>query len=84
MGVGVVIYLSGARCRLFAYGPTDATAFQNHIISCLLNPNWFYLSGTQVVLEKRPLNGCSSNSSSSSTTYWISAVIVTLQPVASV
>jgi len=32
-----------------------------------LNPDWFYLSGnqlTQVVLEKRPLNGCSSSSSS--------------------
>jgi len=32
-------YLSGARCRLFAYGPadaTDATASQNPIISCLI------------------------------------------------
>jgi len=27
-------YLSGARCRLFAYGPADATASQNPIISC--------------------------------------------------
>jgi len=27
-------YLSGARCRLFAYGPTDATASQNPVISC--------------------------------------------------
>jgi len=25
-------YLSGARCRLFAYGPADATASQNLII----------------------------------------------------
>jgi len=40
-------YLSGARCRLFAYGPADATASPNPIISCLvLNPDWFYLSGT--------------------------------------
>ena len=28
-------YLSAARCRLFAYGPADATASQNSIISCL-------------------------------------------------
>ena len=28
--------LSGARCRLFAYGPADATASQNPIISCLI------------------------------------------------
>ena len=39
-------YLSGARCRLFAYGPADATASQNPIISSHLNPDWFYLSGT--------------------------------------
>jgi len=61
-------YLSGARCRLFAYGPADATTSQktNHILPHL-NPDWFYLSAdrlTQAVLEKRPLNGCSSNSSS--------------------
>jgi len=31
-------YLSEARCRLFAYGPADATAMpsQNPIISCLI------------------------------------------------
>jgi len=29
-------YLSGAKCRLFAYGPADATASQNPIISCLI------------------------------------------------
>ena len=29
-------YLSGVRCRLFAYGPADATASQNPIISCLI------------------------------------------------
>ena len=29
-------YLSGARSRLFAYGPADATASQNPIISCLI------------------------------------------------
>ena len=64
-------YLSRARCRLFAYGPAGATASQNPIISCrlasfksiLVLPFWYWL--TQVVLEKRPLNGCSSSSSSS-------------------
>jgi len=29
-------YLSGEMCRLFAYGPADATASQNPIISCLI------------------------------------------------
>ena len=56
-------YLSGARCRLFAYGPADAIASQNPVISCLSclkrlvlhEPFWYRL--TQVVLEKRPLNG---------------------------
>jgi len=33
-------YLSGARCRLFAYGPVDATAIPNPIISCLSWPSW--------------------------------------------
>ena len=29
-------YLSGVRCRLFAYSPADAAASQNPIISCLI------------------------------------------------
>jgi len=39
-----------------------------------LNQDWIYLSDslTQVVLEKRPLNGCSSNSSSNVMTNVIS------------
>ena len=62
-------YLSGARCRLFAYGPADANASQNlspvaSFKSRLVLPFWYRL--IQVVLEKRPLNGCSSSSSSSS------------------
>jgi len=32
--------VSGARCRLFAYGPADATAIPKP------HPDWFYLSGT--------------------------------------
>jgi len=54
--------LSG--CWLFAYGPADATASQNPIISCVIKIRtgftlWYQL--TQVVLEKRPFNGCSSS-----------------------
>ena len=40
-------YLSAATCRLFAYGPADATASQNpHHLLPHLNPDWFYISGT--------------------------------------
>ena len=40
-------YLSGARCRLFAYGPADATAMPKpHHVLPHLNPDWCYLSGT--------------------------------------
>jgi len=58
-------YLSGARCRLFAYGPADATAIpkpHNLLppLSRLVSPFWYWL--TQVVLENRPLNGCNSSS----------------------
>ena len=51
-------YLSGASCRLFAYGPADATAVSCLFTSRLVLCFWYRL--TQVVLEKRPLNGCSS------------------------
>ena len=53
--------LSGATRRLFAYGPADATAIPNPIVSFKSSPVlpfWYQL--TQVVLEKRPLNWCSS------------------------
>ena len=61
-------YLSGARCRLFAYGPANANASKApssvaSFKSTLVLPFWNWLS--QVVLENRPLNGCSSSSSSS-------------------
>jgi len=40
-------YLSEVRCRLFAYGPADATAIPKpHQLLPHLNPDWFYLSGT--------------------------------------
>jgi len=39
-------YLSVARCRLFAYGPADATAIPKpHHLLAHLNTDWFYLSG---------------------------------------
>jgi len=44
----------------FAYGPADVTATPPSLIS--LNPAWFlpfWCRLTQVVLKKRPLNGCS-------------------------
>jgi len=59
-------YLSGASCRLFAYGPGDATASQNAIISGLIYIQThftFLLLAYPGFLEKRPLNGCSSISS---------------------
>ena len=58
-------YLSGARCRLFTYGPADATAIPKscHLLPHL-NPDWFYLSGTGLPRLSRkkvsPSNGCSS------------------------
>ena len=58
-------YLSGARCRLFAYGPADALHSKTpsslaSFKSRLVLPFWHWL--TQIVQEKRPLNGCSSSS----------------------
>ena len=56
-------YLSGGRCRLFAYRPADATTSQNPNLLPHLNPDWLHLwyRLTQLVLEKRPINRlCSS------------------------
>jgi len=51
-------YLPGARCRLFAHGPADATAIpKTHNLLPHLNPDWFYLYGTG--LPRRLLKGCS-------------------------
>jgi len=37
-----VVFLSGARCKLFAYGPADATAVPKpHHLLPHLNPDWF-------------------------------------------
>ena len=59
--------LSGAKCRLFAYGPVDATASRNPIISCLI---WIQTGFTFLVPAylgcpgKKPINSCSRSSSS--------------------
>ena len=71
-------YRSVARCRLFAYGPADATAIPKRRLllprlkSRLVLLLWCRL--TKAVLEKMPLNGCSNStfSRSSSTAYkWL-------------
>jgi len=57
-------YLSGAKCKWFAYGPSDATATPSSLASVksrIVLPFWYRLM--QVVLEKRPLNGCGTGSS---------------------
>jgi len=60
----MLVWLSGARCRLFAYGPADATASPNRHLLPHLNPHWFYPSGTGLfwLSWKRGHNGCSSTS----------------------
>ena len=52
-------YLSGERCRLFAYSPVDATVSKTSSLASFKS-RLVYLSVTgytQTVLEKRPLNG---------------------------
>ena len=64
-------YLSGSRCKWFAYGPdaNDLHMVQlmplHLIISCssiIQNSLPFWCRLTQLVLEKRPLNRCGSSS----------------------
>ena len=50
-------YLSGARCKWFACDPANATATPSSLASSRLVWHlWCQL--TEVVAEKRPLNGC--------------------------
>jgi len=55
LGTGMVISLEQGANKWFAYGPADATVSISIIQHGL--PCWYRLM--QVVLEKRPLNGCS-------------------------
>jgi len=64
--VNAVGYLSGARCKWFAYGPADATATPSSLAAVKFR--MVYLSGAdlpRLSWKKRLLNGCSSSSSSS-------------------
>ena len=66
-------YLCGVRCRLFAYGPADATALQSPsslalFVSRLVFLFWYRLA--HVVLESRPLNWCCSTKMF----YWTASV----------
>jgi len=63
----VCSYLSGARCRLFAYGPAEATAIPKpHDLLADLNPGWFFLlvpaypgcPGKEVVIVYASSNLC--------------------------
>jgi len=53
--------MSGVRCRLFAYGPVSQTPSSlASLKSRLVLPFWYRL--TEIVVQKRPLNGCNSSS----------------------
>jgi len=57
-------YLSGGRCKWFAYGPADATATPSSLAP--VKSRMVYLSGAglpRLFWEKGPLNGYSSSSS---------------------
>ena len=59
-------YLSGVRCKWFAYGPADATANPSSLAlvkSRFRNGLPFWCRLTHVVLEKRPLSRCSCSTS---------------------
>jgi len=64
-------YLSGTRCKLFAFGPSSLAPFKSRMVwlcRCRL---------THVVLEKRPLTGRSSSCSRGA--YWPGGRIVTVE-----
>jgi len=54
--------LSGARCKLFAYGSADATATSSsHASLKIQNGYAFLVLAYPSYLENGPLNGCSSS-----------------------
>ena len=57
-----VVCLERGKCKWFAYGPPDATATPSSLAVQNGLPFWCWI--TQVALEEKPLNGCSSSSSS--------------------
>ena len=59
----VLVWLSvWIQVQMIAYGPADATATPSSLTPVKSNVLPFWCQLTQVVLEKRPLNGCSSSS----------------------
>jgi len=54
-------YLSGARFRWFAYGSADATATPSFLAAVKSRMVYLSVAVLPGVLEKRPLNGCSSS-----------------------
>ena len=62
----ICLPVPGVRCSsMFAYGPADATAIPKPYLLPVLKSMPVLLLGywlIQVVLEKRPLTGCSSSS----------------------
>ena len=55
-------YLSGARCKLFAYGPADTTAIPSSLAA--VKSRMVYLSGAglpRLLWKKSPLNGYGSS-----------------------
>ena len=67
-------YLSGTKCKWFAYYSAGATATNRlaSLKSSMVLPFWYWLT-QEVVLEKRPLNGCSSSTSHCWFVYWWNA-----------
>ena len=54
-------YLSGERCKWFAYGPADATATRSSLASLKSRMVYFLVPTYPSCTGKKPLNGCSSS-----------------------
>jgi len=57
-------YLSGVRCKWFGYGPADATATTSSLAPVKIRMVYLSGAGLPRLSWKKPLNGCSSSSSS--------------------
>jgi len=55
-------YLSGARCKWFAYGAADATATSSSLVPVKSRMVYLSSAGLPRLSSKGPLNGCSSSS----------------------
>jgi len=58
----LLVWLSvWSKVQMICYGPSDATATHHILLQKSQNSLPFWCWVTQVVLDKRPLNGCSSS-----------------------